>query len=448
MKKLLTISLFAALIATGTALKAQEQPKEYLGLPGDNLNLYAVMQLFQNSKTLEDFETSLNDPESNINNLDLNEDNMVDYLRITDNVDGNVHNIVIQDMLSQNEAQDVAVFTVQRFSDGEVQIQLTGDEYLYGKNYIIEPIYDSQGQTPNPGYMGNVTVVTTSPVQIATWPMVRFIYSPSYVVWRSSWHWGYYPNWWHPWRPYYWDYYYGYHHNLYNQYYRHYRRWDTHRYNHWNDYYYSSHRVHSPGVYKRIEAGNYRKTYSHPDQRKKGEAAFVKANPSFNRRASSNSQGNNSSRRTVRSNNNSSQRPTVTGKSTVTRRTTTSVTRTNSANTKPATKATGRSVSQRNTSRSSVSTTRTVTPSVKSRSTRSTTRATTPAVSSRSTRSTTRTTTPSVKSRSKVSTPRRASGISSPSRKTTTTKATKTTKMSKKAESTRRTKSSKPARKK
>ncbi len=42
-------------------------------------------------------------------------------------------------MLSQNEAQDVAVFTVQRFSDGEVQIQLTGDEDLYGKNYIIEP---------------------------------------------------------------------------------------------------------------------------------------------------------------------------------------------------------------------------------------------------------------------------------------------------------------------
>ncbi len=181
--------------------------------------------------------------------------------------------------------------------------------------------------------VGSVTVVTTSPVQIATWPMVRFIYSPTYVVWHSSWHWGYYPRWWNPWRPFYWDYYYGYHHNLYNHYYSYYRRWDTHRYNHWNDYYYSSRRVHSPVVYKRIEAGNYRKTYSHPDQRKAGEAAFVKANPSSNRRASSNSPVNNSSRRTVRSNTNSTQRPVETGKSTVTRRTTTNVTRTNSPNT-------------------------------------------------------------------------------------------------------------------
>ncbi len=61
MKKLLTISLFAALIPQVPRSKHQDQPKEYLGLPGDNLNLYAVMQLFQDSKTLEDFERDLND---------------------------------------------------------------------------------------------------------------------------------------------------------------------------------------------------------------------------------------------------------------------------------------------------------------------------------------------------------------------------------------------------
>jgi hypothetical protein len=137
MKKLLTISLFAALLTAGSALKAQDQPREYLGLPGDNLNLYAVMQIFQESQTLEEFEKNLNDPNSNINNLDLNGDNYVDYLRVIDDVDGNVHNIIIQDQISQNETQDVAVFTVQRFSNGDVQIQLTGDEALYGKNYII-----------------------------------------------------------------------------------------------------------------------------------------------------------------------------------------------------------------------------------------------------------------------------------------------------------------------
>ena len=43
-----------------------------LGLPGDNLNLYAVLDLFQGSKTFEIFEQKLNEKKSKINNLDLN----------------------------------------------------------------------------------------------------------------------------------------------------------------------------------------------------------------------------------------------------------------------------------------------------------------------------------------------------------------------------------------
>ncbi len=57
--------------------------------------------------------------------------------------------------------------------------------------------------------------------------MVRFIFLPTYTVWHSSWYWGYYPSYWHPWRPFYWHYYYGYHYNWYNDYYGHYRRWDS-----------------------------------------------------------------------------------------------------------------------------------------------------------------------------------------------------------------------------
>ena len=37
-----------------------EQDTTLLGLPGDNLNLYAVLDLFQKSKTIEDFEKELN----------------------------------------------------------------------------------------------------------------------------------------------------------------------------------------------------------------------------------------------------------------------------------------------------------------------------------------------------------------------------------------------------
>jgi hypothetical protein len=303
MKRLIITSILVALFATGSTLKAQERHEEYLGLPGDNLNLYAVMKLFQQSKTLEDFERSLNDPNSNINNLDLNGDNLVDYIKVFDDVDGDVHNIVLQVAVSPRENQDVAVFTVQRFNNGQVQIQLTGDEELYGKNYIVEPIMDSQtGETPNPGYTGpdrtvtHITYVRTTPVEIAAWPLVRFIFLPTYTVWHSSWYWGYYPHYWHPWRPFSWHYYYGYHYHWYNDYYGHYRRWDYHRYSRWNDFYYVGRRSYSPDVYHRIENGNYKAAYSHPEDRKRGEEMFAQKHPQEYRRSSAISNQNNNGR--------------------------------------------------------------------------------------------------------------------------------------------------------
>ncbi|WP_148303784.1 hypothetical protein [Prolixibacter bellariivorans] len=168
------------------------------------------MKLFQESETLEAFERSLNDPNSHINNLDLNGDNLVDYISVVDYVDGDVHNIVLRTQLNRNETQDIAVFTVQRFDDGTARIQLIGDEALYGKNYIVEPIYADSQETPNPGYMGNTTVIATpAPVtvttyQVAFWPIIRFIYRPGYVRWHSVWGWGHYPSYWNSWRPYYW----------------------------------------------------------------------------------------------------------------------------------------------------------------------------------------------------------------------------------------------------
>jgi hypothetical protein len=281
MKKLLTSAILLSMFATVATLKAQPQQEEYLGLPGDNLNLFAVMKLFQESSTLEGFERDLNDQNFRINNLDLNGDNMIDYITVRDYVDRNVHTIVLQDPINRWETQDVAVFTVQRFPDGQVQIQLIGDEALYGKNYIIEPITDEQlaGLIPNPGYNGysawNGPVVRTTYFEIAAWPLIRFIYMPGYIAWRSAWRWGYYPVYWHPWRPYYWHFYYGYQSHWYHDYYSHYRYWNHPRWTNWNNFYYSHRRSYSPYVSGRIKSGNYKATYSHPDQKRKGEALYT-----------------------------------------------------------------------------------------------------------------------------------------------------------------------------
>jgi len=284
MKTLFAASVLTALMISGVTVMAQDQKEDYLGLPGDNLNLYAVMNLFQESKTLEEFEKSLNDENSRINNLDLNGDEMIDYINVFDIVNGNVHNIVMQVAISRTEKQDLAVFTVERDKKGNVMIQLTGDEALYGQNYIIEPVYDEviENSTPNPGYTGNATtvngrnvvVVKTTVVEIARWPMITYIYDPGYVVWRSSWYWGYYPSYWRPWRPYYWHYYYGYHYNYYDHYYSYYHRWNHHRHDHWNDYY-RNHHSHSYYVSTNIRDGHYKSTYSRPEERKKGEALYV-----------------------------------------------------------------------------------------------------------------------------------------------------------------------------
>jgi hypothetical protein len=290
MKKLVIVSIIALLTAGWSIARAQQFPEEYLGLPGDNLNLYAVMKLFQESETLEEFEKNLNDEKSRINNLDLNGDNMVDYLMVMDYPDGNIHTIVLRASLDRNETQDVAVFTVQRFRDGSVEIQLVGDEALYGKNYIIEPVYAENNGTPNPGYMGNgvpnkrVTVVRTTTYEVAAWPVVRYIYLPSYSPWRSSWYYGYYPTYWSPWRPFYWHAYYGYHSHWHHHYYSYYRPWHHYRVPHYRNVYYTSVRTYSPTVVVNINKGNYRNTYTRPDTRRDGERLYQRTHASSNSR--------------------------------------------------------------------------------------------------------------------------------------------------------------------
>ena len=277
MKNLIITSILALLVASVTTVRAQDYPEEYLGLPGDNLNLYAVMDLFRNSKTLEDFERGLNDRESRINNLDLNGDNLVDYITVTDYKDGKVHTIVLRAVLGRKDFQDVAVITVEKLRRKKVMIQMIGDPALYGRNYIIEPVY---AHRPNPGYYGDpvypndATVINNVYYEMYDWPLAVYIYSPHYQGWHSSWYWGYYPAYWNPWRPYYWDYYYGYQLGWYPHYYANYQHSDYYRYRRYNDFYYHGIREQSPQVQHRIAEGNYRQTYSRPEQRSEGEALY------------------------------------------------------------------------------------------------------------------------------------------------------------------------------
>ena len=234
MKKTLLISIIiGSSVFCYSVFSQNNQPTGTLGLPGDNLNLYGVLSLFQSSATLEEFEQKLNAEDSKINNLDLDGDGKTDYIKVFDNVNGNAHAIVLQDVVNEKESQDVAVREVEKDKNNQIQIQVIGDEQLYGKDYIIEPA----NNTPNPGYSGNentnganegkTTVVNNNyynttnyagngagvAYAVGTWSIIHFIFAPSYVMYISPFRWGFYPTYWHPWHPIFYNDYYGHWHN-------------------------------------------------------------------------------------------------------------------------------------------------------------------------------------------------------------------------------------------
>ena len=143
----------------------------------DNLDLKAVASIFGDASNLEDFEKRLNDPKSQISNLDLNNDNQVDYLRVVESVEGRAHIVVIQAVLEKDVFQDVATVEIEKDSNNRVQIQVVGDVYMYGNNYIYEPIY-----------------VHTPIIYNTFWVN-------HYRPYCSSWYWNYYPSYYHCWNP-------------------------------------------------------------------------------------------------------------------------------------------------------------------------------------------------------------------------------------------------------
>ena len=138
----------------------------------NNLDLKAVASIFGEAKDLQDFEMRLNDYDSQISNLDLNNDGEVDYLRVIETSENNIHLVVIQAVLAKDVFQDVASIVVERNSN-RTYVQVIGDPFMYGENYIVEPVY------------------------IYTPSIFSFFWGDFYSPWNSPYYWGYYPRYYH-----------------------------------------------------------------------------------------------------------------------------------------------------------------------------------------------------------------------------------------------------------
>ena len=181
----LAIALLGSMTAYGQEIVAD--------VPGDNFSLEGALELFKKSASPEEFEKLLNSPNSKVNNLDLNGDGYIDYIRVHDRYEGNVHAFILQAVISEGEIQDIAVIELEKLSNGKAVLQIVGNEDIYGIETIIEPTREVRT------YAGARSTPTV--VNVWTWPSVRYVYGPHYAGWVSPWGWHHRPHWWHTWRP-------------------------------------------------------------------------------------------------------------------------------------------------------------------------------------------------------------------------------------------------------
>ena len=135
----------------------------------DYLDLEAVASVFAKSRSIDDFENRLNDYRNQVSNLDLNNDGYVDYLRLLKQYDRNAHVILIQAVLGNNYYQDVATVVIGRDGYNRDYIQIIGDPYLYGNDYILEPVFHKRPR------------------------ILNSLWNRPQVVYVSRYYWGYYP---------------------------------------------------------------------------------------------------------------------------------------------------------------------------------------------------------------------------------------------------------------
>jgi hypothetical protein len=165
------------------------------GYEGDYFSLEGALDLFKQSYTLRDFERKLNTEENWVNNLDLNYDGRIDYIRVEHRQQGNYHAIILQALVDRYEVQDVAVIEIEIIGGREAILQIVGDEDLYGEEVIVEPVegYSDSRRGYNSDYGDYVNVYYWKPVQ--------YILGRQYRVYISPYRWQYYPVWWRPWVP-------------------------------------------------------------------------------------------------------------------------------------------------------------------------------------------------------------------------------------------------------
>lgn len=145
----------------------------------DGLDLKAVGALVQDAKDAESFERLLNDPSRGVNNLDLDEDGNVDYIKVTEFGDGDARGFALTTELAPGDVQEIATVNIVKAED-RAEMEVRGNQHIYGHrhyyhshfgltdmllfSYLFRPhaMYVSPwGYGAYPGYWGRGPTVVT-----------------------------------------------------------------------------------------------------------------------------------------------------------------------------------------------------------------------------------------------------------------------------------------------
>lgn len=174
-RQLTVLAIFfscAALLSTGCGRKQENttvniiSEKDY----AKGLSLVALGELVKKSSDAKTLEEELNKPNS-INNLDLNEDDKVDYLKVTEYGKDNVRGLSITDEVAPGETQEIATIEISK-SEQKADMAIAGNNTIYR----------------DPGSMHYHSSFGLTDMLI-----LGYLFSPRHTYWASPYGYGAYP---------------------------------------------------------------------------------------------------------------------------------------------------------------------------------------------------------------------------------------------------------------
>jgi len=134
----------------------------------DGLDLKALTAIIKDVKSGEELEKKLNDA-NGINNLDLNEDGKVDYLKVSEyGGQNNSYGFSITTEPVKGEEQEVASIEITKKGD-QAEVEVRGNEQIYGSGHYYRENH----------FWRNMFIAS--------------YFTRGFGMWHSPYHWGYYP---------------------------------------------------------------------------------------------------------------------------------------------------------------------------------------------------------------------------------------------------------------